>query len=406
MNQKQKNLAKIAVEIGVNLQPGQNLYINSPIETADFARELSQAAFDAGAKDVQIFYADEQFAKIRYENASCEALAEVPESYKIRYQEILDKDGAVISIHASDPNLLTDVAPEKIMANVRAREEATQEYSDAVMADQIRWCVVSVPTDSWAKSVFPDDEDSVDHLWDAILSSTYCDQDDPVACWREKDKTFNSRAKRLNDKQYRALRYKNARGTDITVGMPKNHIWSGGSEAAQDGISFFPNLPTEEIFSAPNCDEVNGTLVSAYPLVYQGRTIDNFSITFKDGKAVSWQAETGADALDDLIHASDGSDRLGEIALVPHDSAISNMNLLFYNTLFDENAACHFALGAAYPGCVENGENLTREELQAIGLNQSPTHVDFMVGTDDLEIVGITEDGQEEAIFEQGNFVF
>ncbi len=405
MKSPKENLAEISVKIGVNLQPGQELFINSPIETADFARLIAKSAFDAGAKDVHVNYQDEKLSKLRYEGADKETLSEIPDWFKLKYDEILDKKGAVISIHASDPDLLSGIDQEKILASVKAREEATREYSDAIMADDVRWCVISVPTDSWAKKVFPQSSTPVDDLWKAIFKTTYTDQEDPVACWREKDKAFKARAEKLNEKQYKALRYKNSRGTDITVGLPKNYIFSGGSEKAKDGVEFFPNLPTEELFSAPDKDRVDGTLVSAYPLVYNGKIIDRFSLTFKDGKVVDYKAEIGEDALDSLIHVSEGSDHLGEVALVPYDSAISNMNLLFYNTLFDENASCHFALGAAYPTCVKGGENMRPEELEKAGLNQSPTHVDFMVGTDDLKITGVLEDGTEEKIFENGNFV-
>ncbi|MGI6109884.1 MAG: aminopeptidase [Eubacteriaceae bacterium] len=409
MNQYKQNLARTAVKIGVNLQKGQELFINSPIETAEFAREIAKAGFEAGAKDVHIHYGDENLAKLRYNNAAKETLMSIPAWVAGQYQEILDKDACVISIAAAEPGLMASVDPEKIAACTRAREAVSDVYSRAMMANNKRWCVISAPSEKWAAKVFTDTADPAqaqELLWSAIIRATHCAEKDPVACWHEQDQAFKTRSAILNNKQYKKLHYRNSLGTDFTVGMPENQNWSGGSECAQDGVVFFPNLPTEEIFCAPDRMTAEGTLVSSYPLIYNGQTIDGFRLTFKDGKVVDYSAETGEKVLKSLLESGENADRLGEIALVPYDSPISKMDLLFYNTLFDENASCHFALGAAYPSCITGGEKMSEEELTAAGLNQCRSHVDFMVGTRDLSIDGILPDGTEEPVFRDGNFVF
>ena len=404
----QQKLAELAVKIGVNIQPGQSLVVNAPIECSPFARMVAQAAYDAGARDVVMNYSDEKFSRIRYKSAALEVFETVPQWFVDKQNYFVDNQFAVISIYAEDPDLFADVDPTKIKTASAAVQKATEAYHMAMMNNQCRWCVVSVPTTGWAKKVFPgvDESTAVDMLWDAILKATRADQDDPVMAWQAFNKNFEAKTKFLNDHQFDKFIYKNSLGTCVEVGMPKNHIWAGGSEAAADGVEFFPNIPTEEVFCAPHRDRVNGTLVSSHPLVYNGKLIDKFSLTFKDGVVTDYAAEVGQDALKTLVEASEGSNRLGEIALVPYHSPISDMNLLFYNTLFDENASCHFALGAAYPTCVKDGDTMDVPALTDAGLNYSTTHVDFMVGTADLSIVGVTAAGQEIQIFKDGDWAF
>lgn len=406
MNHQQK-LAELAVKIGVNIQPDQSLIINSPIECSAFARCVAEAAYAAGARDVVMNYNDEKFSRIRYKNAALEVFEQVPQWFIDKQNYLVDQHFAVISIYAENPDLFSDVDPLKIKTASVAVQKATEKYHMAMMNNQCRWCVISVPTAGWAKKVFPDDPEelAVEKLWEAIFKATRADQENPVDAWYRFNKSFEAKTRFLNDHQFDRFIYKNQLGTDIEVGMPKNHIWAGGSETAADGVDFFPNIPTEEVFCAPHRDRINGTLVSSHPLVYNGQLIDDFSLTFKDGVVIDYQAKIGHETLKTLIEASEGSDRLGEIALVPYHSPISNMNLLFYNTLFDENASCHFALGAAYPTCVENGEEMDPETLKAAGLNYSTTHVDFMIGTEDLSIIGIEADGTEIPIFVDGDWV-
>lgn len=407
-SEKQFNLADIAVAIGVNIQEGQHLIINSPIECAFFARMVAERGFARGAGDVSIRYNDEKFARIRYDHAGIDALTTVADWQKDRLQSAVDEGAAVISIYADDPRVMEGVDADKVKAASNAFQAAAQPYHIAIINNQIRWCVISVPTPGWAEKMFPDVStgEAMDKLWNAIFKTTRTDQEDPIAAWKAHNDSFAARCAFLNSKQFDRFVYKNGRGTDITVGMPAHHIWAGGQETAQDGLPFFPNIPTEEIFCAPDKNRIDGTLASSHPLVYNGQLIDNFTLTFKDGVVCDFHAQTGEGALKSLVEANEGSDMLGEIALVPYDSPISNLDLLFYNTLFDENASCHFALGSAYPTCVEGGSQMTPEELSAAGLNVSTTHVDFMVGTDDLSITAFDADGQATAIFRDGNWAF
>lgn len=401
-----ENLADLAVRIGVNIQENQELVINSPIECADFARTLAEKAYQAGARDVRINYSDEKFSKIRYTYAKEDALSDVPQWFVDKQNDVLTRGAAVISVYADDPDLLKGIDPIKIKTASTAIQQATADYHIGMMNNACRWCVVSVPTAGWARKVFPDlpEDAAIDALWDAIFKATRADQPDPVAAWHAFDKSFDEKVDFLNSHQFDHFIYKNNAGTDITVGMPDNYVFSGGSEAAQDGVVFFPNIPTEEVFCAPHRDRIDGTLVSSHPLVYNGQLIDHFSLTFTQGQVTGYQAEVGQDALKALIEAGEGANMLGEIAMVPYHSPISDMNLLFYNTLFDENASCHFALGAAYPSCIAGGTTMSEEALKAAGLNCSPVHEDFMVGTADLSITGVTKDGQAIPIFIDGDW--
>ncbi len=406
--EKQQHLADLTVALGVNIQQGQHLIISTPIACADFARLVAECAFKRGAGDVTIRYNDEKFARLRYDYADTETLTSIPHWWQERSDSAVDHHDAAISIYAEDPSVMAGVNAEKVKAASNAVQNAAKKYHLAVINNQIRWCVISVPTPGWAQKVFPElsQDQAVEALWDAIFKTTRSDVKDPVDAWEKHNDSFKARSEFLNAHQFDAFIYRNATGTDIKVGMPKNHIWAGGQETAVDGHPFFPNIPTEEIFCAPDKNRINGTLASSHPLIYNGQMIDHFSLTFKHGVVTRFSAQKGEDALKSLIEANPGSNMLGEISFVPYDSPISNLNLLFYNTLFDENASCHFALGSAYPTCIQNGQNMTPEELAAAGLNVSTTHVDFMVGTQDLSITGLDKNGVETPIFINGNWAF
>jgi len=402
-----QHLAKIAIKIGVNLQKNQKLLINSPLEGHSFAKLVAEEGYKAGAKDVRIQYHDDEFSKMRYQYADIETLKEVPKWFIDKNNTFIEEDTAVISIYATDPDLLKGSDPQKIHAASSAIQMATKDYHDAIMNNTLRWCVLSIPTLSWAKKVFPTETplDAQELLWDKIIKITQADLENPIAAWEKHDLNLKNRATLLNKEQFVALHYKNKLGTDLTVHMPNGHIWAGGSEFAKDNIKFFPNIPTFEVFSAPDRNKVDGTVVASYPLVFNGQLIDHFSLTFSQGKVIEYSAETGYEALKTLIDIDEGSSRLGEIAIVPYHSPISQTGILFYNTLFDENASCHFALGAAYPTCIENSDGLTEKELLEKGLNCSATHVDFMVGTEDLSITGIRQDGTTSPILKNGDWV-
>lgn len=408
LKQKQQNLADLSVALGVNLQQGQTLIVNAPIDAAPFARMVAQAGYDHGAKDVSIRYNDEKAARMRYDHADLSALTTIPSWQKDRLESYVDDGVAVISIYADDPDVMAGVDVDRVKAAANASANAAKKYHDAVINDKIRWCVISVPTPGWAHKVFPDlsTEDAVAKLWDAIFATTRTDVADPAAAWDKHNRSFEEKVQFLNAHQFDHFIYQNALGTNLTVGMPKNHIWAGGSEVAEDGVTFFPNIPTEEIFCAPDKTRVNGTLAASHPLVYNGQLIDHFAFTFKDGVVTDYRAEVGYDALKSLVTATAGSNMLGEISFVPYDSPIQNLGILFYNTLFDENASCHFALGSAYPTCIAGGQNMSEEALTQAGLNVSTTHVDFMVGTKDLSIVGVAADGSKTQVFKDGGWAF
>lgn len=398
--------ADLTVRTGINVQKGQPVLINSPIECAEFARLLVASAYSAGAGDVWVNYSDEILSRMRYDNVALELLTAIPQWQQDRYQWYLEQGAAVISIHADDPTVMEGVDTDKVQAHVNAVQKVTEDYHKAIVTNKIRWCVVSVPTAGWAKKIYPElsEEQAVEKLWRDILKSVRADLDDPVAAWKEHDRILKEKSAWLNKMDFKRLIYKNSLGTDFSVHMPKNHIWSGGSETAKDGIVFFPNMPTEEVFSVPHKDSANGRLVASHPLVYQGQLIDHFSFVFKDGIVKECHAEKGQDALESLVRSCPGSNRLGEIALVPARSPISEMGILFYNTLFDENASCHFALGSFYPDCVKGGAEMSEQAQGAAGLNNSNAHVDFMVGTEDLSITGIRADGTEVPVFINGNW--
>lgn len=405
-NSIMEQYATLVIKTGINIQKNQTLVISSPIDCAPFARIMSKIAYQAGARDVVINWADELSAKIRYLHAPQEVFDEFPAWRKDFYLSYLREGGAFVSISASDPELLKDVNPENIIRAQKASNTALKEYREKIMNHENSWCVVSVPTPAWATKVFPDvpEAKAVELLWDAILKAVRVGAADPVEAWEKHTENLRIRRDFLNSSKFTHLHYKSANGTDLTVELPEGHIWMGGSKNNAANIEFVANIPTEEVFTMPAKTGVNGTVVSSKPLVYNGNLIDNFKLTFKEGKVIDFSAAQGTEILKKLLETDEGSSYLGEVALVPYDSPISNSQILFYNTLFDENASCHFAFGKAYPTCIENGGDLSKDELERRGVNDSLVHVDFMVGTKDLEITGTTADGKQIPVFVNGNF--
>ncbi|MDP4146850.1 MAG: aminopeptidase [Bacillota bacterium] len=403
-----KKYAQLLVKTGVNIQKNQTLVISSPIECASFARIISELAYKEGAREVVMNWRDELSAKIKYLHAPEEIFEEFPEWQKDFYLYYVRKGAAFMSIAASDPELMKDVDPERLRKSNKASSTALKEYSESIMSNKNSWCVASIPTRAWAKKVFPNatEDEAVEELWKSILKSVRADTEDPVTAWNEHKSYLKKSMDFLNSNNFKFLQYKNSLGTDLKVELPNNHLWLGGSEYTPEGVEFIANMPTEEVFTLPKKTGVNGTVVSSKPLNHNGNLIENFSFTFKEGKIVDFTAEKGYESLKNLVETDDGSHYLGEVALVPYDSPISNSNILFYNTLFDENASCHLAIGRAYPVCIKNGENMNDEELGKAEVNDSLTHVDFMIGTKDLEITGITADGKEIPVFKNGNFAF
>lgn len=398
--------AKLAVVKGINIQKDGLLVISSPIECSEFARMIAEEAYKAGASDVVINYSDEKFNRIRFSNASTETLSFTPEFEKDKYDYYVAKGASFLSISASDPDILKGIDPSKISAVQKSRRSALKNYHDACMSNKNKWCIVSVPTESWAKKIFPEltSSEAVEKLWDAIFTVMRIKEDDPVEAWNNHINLLHKKVKELNEHNFEYLHFTNSLGTDLKVGLVKNHIWCGGEDVSLDGVKFIANMPTEEVFTTPKLDGVNGTVFSSKPLSYAGNLITNFSITFKNGEAVDCTAETGLDVLKELINTDEGSKRLGEVALVPYNSPISKSNIIFFNTLYDENASCHLALGSSYPSCIKDGDTMSEEESLKAGANSSLTHVDFMIGTNDTNIVGVKADGTKVQIFKDGNW--
>lgn len=406
MNKMLEKYASLAVKKGVNLEQNQTLLINTPVECVDFARAIAKEAYKEGAKEVIVHYNDQKIQRLTLENASLETLSNTPNWLAESYNSYAREGCCVISISASDPDAYKGVPGDKIATYQKSRSLALKEYYEYSMSNKIRWTVVSVPTEAWALKVFSDStkEDAIEKLWDIIFKVVRLYEEDPIKAWDEHNKKLHEKLNFLNSQKFKELHFTNNHGTDLTIELPENHLWLGGSEECYNGISFNANMPTEEVFTLPKRDGVNGTVVSSKPLIFGGNLINNFKITFKDGKAVDFTAEEGFETLKKMLESDENSKYLGEVALVPYDSPISNSNTVFYNTLFDENAACHLAFGKAYPICIVNGENLTEEELLSKGANTSIIHEDFMIGTKDLNIDGITKDDKVIPVFRSGNW--
>ncbi|MGG2093990.1 aminopeptidase [Bacillus sp. S13(2024)] len=399
--------AALAVNVGVNIQPGQTLNIGAPIEAAPFVRLVTKKAYESGAKHVYVDWVDENLTRLKFDLAPEEAFSEFP-AWKARAREELAKEGAAfLSIYAENPDLLKGVDPKRIASANKAAGEAMKAVREYMMADKVSWCVISVPTTEWAAKVFPDvpEEEQVAKLWDAIFQATRANLENPVQAWNEHNGNLHTKVDYLNDKHYKALYYKGP-GTDLTIELPEKHLWVGAGSINEKNVPFMANIPTEEVFTMPLKTGVNGYVTSKKPLVYAGNVIDNFTLTFENGRIVDFKAEAGEETLKHLIETDEGSHFLGEVALVPHDSPISNTNILFYNTLFDENASCHLAIGNAYAFNLDGGKTMSKEEFTENGANSSITHVDFMIGSAELDIDGITADGTHEPIFRKGNWAF
>ncbi len=398
--------AELLVKVGVNIQKSQSLVISSPIECADFVRLVQTRAYKSGAKEVVMRWTDEKSDKITFDLADDAIFDSIPEWVKVFFNHYSDTEAAFLHIAASDPSLMKDVDPKRISRLTKARNIALEHYIDRQMSNKHVWCVASVPTLAWAKKVFPSlsDKEAMNALWNAIFKSVRADSPDPVAAWKTHGKNLQKRTDFLNKAQFKTLKYKNSLGTDLVISMPKNHIWYGGGEKSSKGYEVIANMPTEEVFTMPHKAGANGKIVASLPLNYNGNLVEKFWFVFKDGLVTDYGAEKGMETLKELLGIDEGAKRLGEVALVPYDSPISKQGILFYNTLFDENASCHFALGKAYPTCIKGGEDMDKKALAANGVNDSLIHVDFMVGTKDMEISGIKEDGTELAIFRNGNF--
>lgn len=399
--------AELAVKVGVNVQPGQTLVVNATLDAAEFVRLVVKKAYEAGAFTVIVNWNDDSVTRIKYDLAPDEAFQVYPVLRAKEQVELAEKGAAFMSVISSSPDLLKGVNPERIANFQKAAGKALAPYRKAVQSDKISWTVIAVPSLEWAAKVFPDEpaENQVNKLWDAIFKAVRVDTENPVDAWKKHDEVLHQKVHYLNEKRYQKLHY-TAPGTDLTIELPEKHLWIGAGSVNESGSEFMANMPTEEVFTVPLKTGVNGTVASTKPLSYGGNIIDRFSITFKNGKIVDVHAEAGEEILKRLVDTDEGSHYLGEVALVPFDSPISQSNILFFNTLFDENASNHLAIGSAYAFCIEGGKKMSSEELAESGLNESLTHVDFMIGSSLMDIDGITADGKVEPVFRAGNWAF
>ena len=403
-----KQYAQLVAGVGINVQKGQTVVVRCPVDCADFGRALCAACFELGAKDVVMEWRDDVCSREHWLHAD-DSVFDAMYPWDIERNVQLGREGAgFISVSASDPENLRGVSTDRLRRWEAATGRDQKEFHRTMMANGFPWCVVSVPVLNWAKKVFPNDADdaAMEKLWDAIFSAIRVTEGgDAVEAWRAHCAYLEEMAGRLNALQLRQVRYKNALGTDVVVGLPDEHVWMAGADTAKSGVRFVANMPTEEIFSAPKRDAVDGVLAASKPLALNGNVIEGIRLTLEHGRIVGIHADTNEEVLRQAIETDEGAHYLGEIALVPVDSPIAQSGLLFYNTLFDENAACHFAFGQAYPACVPGGDDLPEEELVRRGINVVSTmHVDFMVGTEDLSIIGTTKDGREVTVFENGRF--
>ncbi len=400
-----RKYARLLVRSGVNIQKGQQLNIITDVEAAEFVNLLAEEAYRAGAGKVQVDWSSTELTKLAYRHRTVRSLCEVPDWQVEKAKHESEILPARIRLICEDPDGLRKVNADKLQKANIAASKLLKPYRDA-MDNKHQWLVCAIPGKAWAKKMFPDDRTSVavEKLWDAILKTVLCDENnDPVEAWNKKNESFREKSEWLNKMNFDYLHFKSANGTDFKCELMKESVWCGGGETTLSGVYFNPNMPTEEIFTTPMKGKCEGRLVSAMPLSVRGTLIENFYIDFKDGRAVEWHAEKGEEALGKIITTDEGSRMLGELALVPKDSPIAESGLIYYNTLFDENASCHVALGMGYSNCVKGFENMTADELHELGVNDSMIHVDFMVGSKDFTVTGY-KDGVATPIFIDGKW--
>ena len=405
MNQETlKKYAHTLLKYGVNLQKDQTLVISVDVENKDFAVIVTEEAYELGAKEVVLNWRCSPIARQRLLHAK-ESVLERPANWIPEfYKQYIDDKAAFLSLISANPKALEGIPTNRISLQSRNLNKALSFYHTAIMNSSVTWCVASVPTVLWADLLGYEgtDEEKIEQLWATLLQLCRIEGVEPKDTYRHHMAKLRHRCEALNKLDLKALRYTCENGTDLLLELPEGHIWLGGEESSKDGTIFNANIPTEEVFSAPQYNGVNGIVYSTKPLIYHGNTISDFSFTFKEGKIVNYTAKEGYEVLKELIETDEGSLYLGEVALVDHFSPISQSNQIFYETLFDENASCHLAIGASYPTCLKNSDGLSEEELKERGLNYSLTHVDFMIGDEHMNIKGYTRDGQEVDIMIDG----
>ena len=405
--QRLERLAEIAIRVGLGLQQGQELVMTAPLDAAPLARAITAQAYKAGASLVTTLYADEQAALARFAHAPAEAF-DVASGWLYDGMAAAFRGGAArLAIAGDDPSLLAGQDADKVARANRARSKAYRPALDLIAGFDINWTIVSAATPAWARAVFPGepDEIAVARLWDAIFAASRIDGQDPVAAWAEHNAELRRRTEHLNARRYAALAF-HGPGTELSVGLADGHEWHGGATTAKNGIICNANIPTEEVFTTPHRLRVSGHVASTKPLSYGGTLIRDIRVRFEDGRIVEAASATGQEVLTKVLDTDEGARRLGEVALVPHSSPISASGLLFFNTLFDENAASHIALGQAYSKCLVGGLTMSQDELERRGANRSLIHIDWMIGSGEVDVDGIAADGSAEPLMRRGEWVY
>ena len=401
-----RSYAKLIVRVGANVQKGQEVRVFASLDQPEFIKMLAEECYKAGASRVTVDWNYPELTKLSARYMKLRDLSETREWEKARMRDMVDHLPVRIFIESEDPDGLRGINPKYFKA-FAARIKISKPYRDAI-DNKHQWCIAAVPGEAWAKKVHPElsKRAAVEQLWKDILYTARADGEDPIADWEEHNRDLKARSKYLNDLHLRELRYHSANGTDFKVGLIPTAEFHAGRDTTMQGVVYDPNMPTEEVFTSPDRRTAEGIVYATKPLSYQGQLIENFSVRFEKGRAVEVKAEKGQDVLEQIISMDEGCHYLGECALVPKESPIHQSGLLFYNTLFDENAACHLALGFGFDECVKGFENMTKEELYEIGVNDAGNHTDFMIGSDDLSIDGVDEHGNVHPIFRNGTWAF
>lgn len=403
MKDKFYKYACLLLDVGLNIQEGQPLVITAPVESIEFIRVLSKCALDRGVTDIYFDWTDDELKHQQLLKYGDDSISNSLFFNKKIYDDYAKKDGAFLMLVSENPDIMNDVDSFKLDYASRISRTSRLLYKKRQSTNDVAWCIAAVSTYGWAHKIF-NDSNCVEKLWNLIFSICLVDKDDPIEEWENKLLISSNRCDRLNELNFKTLHYTNSLGTDLYVGLSDGAKWCGAGEPMPSGRRIVANVPTEEIFTSPNRLMTSGIVYSSKPLVYNGYIIDDFWIKFEDGKVISFDASKGKDVLSSIINGDDTSCYLGECALVPYDSPISNSGVIFYTTLFDENASCHLALGTGFPNTLDGTDGKEKDELISMGLNVSDVHVDFMIGTSDLKIEGVTYDGKNVLIFENGNF--
>lgn len=401
-----RKYAQLVAKMGVNVQKGQEVFVRAELDQPEFVQMVVEECYKLGAKTVVVDWTYQPLSVVNVKYRSVKTMSELTDYEEARFKHYVEKIPCRIYIESEDPDGLKKMKMDKYAKAAQKRYPLIKPYNDA-LENKYQWCIVAVPGAAWAKKLFPElsKKQAMEKLWEKILLCARVD-DDPVLAWEKHNSDLQKRQDYLNSLHIESLHYTSSNGTDFTVGLIDGGRFCGGDETSLQGITFNPNIPSEETFTSPKRGEAEGIVYATKPLSYRGVLIEDFWIRFKDGKAVEWEAKKNNEALTTLINMDEGSAYLGECALVPYDSPIQNSGILFYNTLFDENAACHLALGRGFNDCIEGFENKTNDECKAMGINESMEHEDFMIGSEDLNIVATTRDGKKVQIFKDGNWAF